>query len=958
MCQPQLVFIVPNKNRYNSNVLLLFGNASYNNKPLSLERSLYVVALLICQNTGMTRDEMMLLLWADDHSNLIKQRLRQLLYRTKQMPYSAGLELSKNHLRFTAPNDVHLFRTAIQERNWLEAIALYRGELLQGAIFENTELEEWFGLERASLSAQFRLAVLEQASKVPAKEAALLIEQAMRFDPLNEDLLKTLLEYARSNPEIGIRAYDRFAQELTQALQLEPSKELQALVKSLPNAPRVHIPLVIQHKLPVPYSAFLGRQAELEQIKIRLDQGHCRLLSIVGVGGIGKTRLSLEVATRFAKEAVFVDLARLTDHGFVPNAILESLGERPNENPIEHLKEVLKGKNVLLVLDNFEHVMPAKEIVATLLEHTDAQFIVTSRENLGLIREQVFELRGLPAPDTIFPLETQDAAKLFIRAAQHNHIEFTLDNNFGVFNRIYQAVEGTPLGLELAASWVRTLTLSQIATELEHSLDVLAVDAPDMPERHRSFAAVFTSSWTLLSLAEQTALAQLSVFQGGFDKDMAIEVTGANLTLLLRLVNKSLISRHDQRFAIHEMIRQYSQQKLSAEHQVQTLQALCRVALNLSEKWYEHRNGELISEWSKRLEQDHDNIRSALTWALQNDPLSGALICGYLEHFWYIRGHHREGLYWAQAFEPDYRHSDENRVRLLWTIISLSKELGEYDLARATLETYRALGTELKDKRLIANYEKLVGFIAHEQGHLEQAQIHLQRSLDIHIEFNNHYSIATCHNSLGIIAAKQGRYLEAKQHAEQALRLKRMIGDKHGISYALENLGVIAGKQGDYALEKIMTEEALRLNKELGDQQGIAKSMYALGKNALEQNQIQNAILYCLEAFEICCQIERRYLMIQLIHTFAVIAQRLGQIQTALRFISSSIEMSNQLRSVPPEIWFDEQRHWQEKSGLSPAKLAELEFETEKQTHHELINQVFIWSDQTKIGNKILEKAL
>ncbi len=909
---------------------------------------------------------MILLLWAEDDSgNMVKQRLRQLLYRAKQMPYAAELEVSSTHLRFNATTDVQLFRNAIQQRHWSEAIALYQGEFLRHAVVDLSELDEWFALERATLSADFRLAVLEQASKLPAQEAALLLEQAMTHDPLNEELLKTLLGYASQDPEIGLRAYTQYALELAQTLQLEPSKEVRVLVRALPEKSTQVTPKP-QFKLPTPSSAFVGRQAELDQIMQRLSDPRCRILSLVGVGGIGKTRLALEVATRMqadgstrmqadgstgiSEDVVFVDLARLSNHEFVPHAILEAIGERPTENPLEHLKEVLASKKLLLILDNFEHLMQAREVVTGLLQHTTmTRFIVTSRESLGLLQEQVIELRGLPAPDTVFPLETQDAARLFLRAAQHSQLDFTFAQDFKAFERIYKAVEGTPLGLELAASWVRTLSLSQIASELERSLDMLSLDAPDMPSRHRSFAAVFASSWTLLNKAEQAVLTKLSVFQGGFDKDMAIQVAGTNLTLLLRLVNKSLISRRDQRFVMHEMIRQYSQENHLPESQYQTLQALCKVALDLSGKWYAHRNGEQIGEWSKRLEQDHDNIRTALAWALQHDTLTGTTICGQLEHFWYIRGHHREGLNWARQFEPLYQDLDQKRVLLLWTIISLSKELGEYDLAKATLETYRQLAITLQDKRLIANYEKLVGFIAHEQGHLDLAKIHLENSLQIHIEFNNQYSIATCHNSLGVIAAKQGLYAAAKHHAEEALRLKRIIGDKHGVAYAIENLGIIAGQQGDYALEKVMMEEALRLNRELGDQQGIAKSIYALGKNALEQNQIQNAIQFCLEAFDICCRLERRYLMIQLIHTFAQIASRLGQPLTAWRFITLSIHLSNQLHSLPPQSWFTEQRDWQKESNLTATQLAKLEFELEKQPQFERIQEIFLWLSQSQV---------
>jgi predicted ATPase/DNA-binding SARP family transcriptional activator len=931
-------------------VLRLFGTVTYVNKPVTLERALYLVALLACQKNWMTREEVMLLLWSDDgDEGMLKQRLRQLLYRTKQIPYGTMLETNATQLRYFGQSDVQIFRQAIQERDWKTAVDAYQGEFLQGAVFENRELEEWFLLERSALSSQFTQAALQLASTLPV-EAAQVLEKAMVHEPLNETLLKALLEYAKDNPEVGVRAFERFEHQLAQTLQLTPDQELIVLAQSLviPASPRVST--VKRFKLPVVHGIFVGRQAELDQIAMRFADPLCRLLSLVGVGGIGKTRLSLELAERhqLSDGVVFIDLARLNNAELVPNAILEGLGEQPSELPVERLKQTLAEKAMLLILDNFEHVMTARTVVAELLEHCQfIRIIVTSRESLGLRSEQVFELSGLPAPDSVFALESQDAGQLFLRAAQRSYLDFTLQNqDLAVFNRIYKAVGGIPLGLELAASWIRTLSLPEIADELEQSLDVLAVDAPDMPARHRSFAAVFNSSWTLLTSQEQDVLAKLSVFQGGFDKDMAISLAGTNLPLLLRLVNKSLINRREQRFVIHEMIRQYSQTHLNTKNQQEALSGLAIVALELSAKCFIHAKNEQQTEWSRRIEQEHDNIRSALTWSKSNNFKIGAQISGNLEHFWYIRGYHREGMDWAKQFLNLYHESDLIRLRLIWTQTSLAKELSEYQLARDGAQEYQQLALQLNDTQALAKIEKFYGLLEREQGNLDSGKAHVERAYTMFTALDDVNEIAICFNDLGIIYAMQDNLEMAKEHFTESLRLKRQINDKQGIAYAIGNLGVIAGQLGDFALEKVMQEESLRLKRELGDQQGIANGLHELGKNACDQNQLQLSLDYYSEALEIYTHLGRRFSIINSIHSFAEIAHKLSQIEQALIFETAGIHLSYQNQITPSEKRLRHQAQWREESGLTPAELAKLEFDVEKMSLHEVVNSILTWRNQ------------
>jgi predicted ATPase len=731
-------------------------------------------------------------------------------------------------------------------------------------------------------------------------------------------------------------------------LQLSPSEELQHLAAALVN----HVPSVLPRaKLPTTQTAFVGRQTELDVIQQRFLDPHCRVLSLVGVGGIGKTRLALEVASRvpaqFKDGAVFVDLAKLVGAELVPNAILEALAEHPQQQPLERLKFILANRSLLLVLDNFEHVIAAKSVVHELVEHTIGLcMLITTRESLGLRSEHVFDIAGLPAPDTVFPLETQDAAQLFIHAAMRHSIQFRLfENDMAAFTRIFHAVGGMPLGLELAASWTRSLSLEQIALEIEKSLDLLEFDSPDMPARHRSSTAVFHSSWQLLNPTEQQVLAELSLFQGGFDKDMALCLTGANLRVLLVLVNKSLVSRRGQRFFIHELIRQYSEKQLGAEQKHHAMQAFLRVVFALANGWYKFRSGNQVPEWTQRIDLDHDNIRAGLTWALKHDLETGTTIVAYLEHYWFLRGHHREGLDWANQFLALYTVPNQSRMLALWTQVSMSKELGQYEFSKAALNAYCVLAEQIGARGRLGGARKLLGFIAHEQGDLETAKIHLHRSIELFNEFKSTYGVGNCYISLSGIALEQGETELAKTYANEALRTKRLVADTQGISYAIAALGDVAAQTGDYELAQVLHQESLHLKRSIGDQQGIANSLISLATHALHQNQVLAALDHATQALEILARLERKYAITQVLFVIAGIASRLDQDTDAVFFMAATIQLGFRIQRTPPQIWLEQQKKWRARCGLTPANQTKLEFEAEKLGLSDLVTRVFAWKE-------------
>ena len=935
-------------------MLSLLGTPRVKDQSVPLERVTYLLALLACRDEWISRDELVLLLWGDVDESAGRQRLRQLLYRARSFAHADGLEADATRVRLVGSSDVRLFRSALRDQRLEDATLLYGGELLHGVrLPDHPELEEFFSSEREELASQYRRAVLSSSGFLEPTQALAMLERAVILDPSSDELvLEGLRRAAGVDAVLGQRLYDVHARAL-RSLGVEPHSELQGMLESAAvPAPRQWTQ-VAPSKLPVPTTAFVGRQRELREIGERFQQDGVRLLTILGPGGAGKTRLSLEVAQQAAARmpdgAVFVALAAIETTHLVPSALLEVLGVQGGNDPLATLIFTLKSRCLLLVLDNLEHLPSIAPLVAQILETCRGlRILCTSREALGLRSEHLIELEGLPAPDTIFPLETQDAALLFLRAAARVDARFRFDQDSGKpdvasFTRIYTAVSGMPLGLELAASWVRVMSLKEIADELERSLDLLEVDASDMPARHRSFAAAFRSSWTLLSSNEQQALARMSVFRGGFTREMAQRVAGSSLPTLLRLINKSLVMRRETRFFLHEMIRQYAERELAATEREQSLEMLAATCLELSKIYAEQYNGEQQVTWNRRLEQETDNVRSILNWSFNHDVRQGADIAGHLEHFWYIRGYHREGLDWAQRFLARAETAPRDRVRLglLWIAVSLNKELGNYDASHSALTEYTQIARETGSQADLALGEKFMGLLTRERGDMVPAREHLTRARTMFEAIGDKNQIGICWNDIGITYGYEGDFLEARRCFTQSLEIKREIGDKQGIAYALSNLGLTAAKLGDPELDRVLQEESLRIKRELCDAQGIGNSLQSLGSMALDAKNYGTARAYFRESLEIFQRLGKRWTIAHLLLDFANLDHHLLRFDRAIRLSAAANATMKRLGSSFHQSSLKQIAFLNFEQPFTPAERMHHELEGERMSLEEAVAYVF-----------------
>ena len=929
-------------------MLCLLGHPRFADQAVPLERVTYLLALLACRDEWISRDELVLLLWGDVDEAAGRQRLRQLLYRARSFAHADGLEADATRVRLVSVSDVGLFRSALREQRFEDATLLYSGELLHGVqLPDHPELEEFFAGEREELAAQYRRAVLSSSGLLEPMQALSILEQAVSLDPSSDELvLEGLRRAAGVDAALAQRLYDLHARAL-RSIGLEPHPELQGLLESASltvTAPR-HAP----SKLPVPTTAFIGRQRELREIGERFQQPGVRLLTILGPGGAGKTRLSLEVAQQAGAQlpdgAVFAALAPIETIDLVPTALLEALGVQGGIDPLQTLLATLRSQCLLLVLDNLEHLPKIAPLVSQLLEECSGlRILCTSREALGLRAEHLIELEGLPAPDTLFPLETQDAAALFLRAAGRVDARFRFDQDSGKpdlqsFTRIYNAVSGMPLGLELAASWVRVMSLKEIAEELERSLDLLEVDAPDVPARHRSFAAAFRSSWTLLSLSEQQALARMSVFRGGFTREMAGSVAGSSLPTLLRLINKSLVSRRETRFFLHEMIRQYAERELPTDDYHKSLGALSQVGLQLSREWLSQENGPQQYVWSRILDKELDNIRVALSWSLQYDAKVGAATVANLEHFWYTKGYQQEGQSWAQKFivMPGATERDDLHMRLLWLLIVSYKELNVYDEARRLLAVYVPIVQENGDVSRLASSDRLNGVMYRDQGYYTQGRQLIERAKAAHESLGNRNQVAICLNEIGAALAYEGSLEAARESFQSSLEIKRDLGDKQGISYSLNGLGIIAEMQGDDELMVVYQQEALRLKREIGDMAAMTSSLQSLSKFALKRGQLELASEYVREGLEIVMRLGKKRITAHFLMTVAHFEIHRARPDIALRLAMASSagfrQCNVQLDEAHLKAVEEIRRSW----PYSEAERVQCEFEGERMTLEEAV---------------------
>lgn len=673
------------------------------------------------------------------------------------------------------------------------------------------------------------------------------------------------------------------------------------------------------HNLPPQPTPFINRKRELTEMMERLDQPACRLLTVLGPGGIGKTRLSLQVAAEkidaFAHGVYQVPLASLSGDEFIFSTVADAirLPLSGPDSPRRQLFTYLRDKELLLILDNFEHLIAGAGSVAELLEAAPhVQVVTTSRERLNLHGEWIYELRGMdvPAEKLYESIEQYSAVQLFLQNAYRVHPEFQVDEaEKKQIARICDLLEGIPLGIELASSWVRVVSCAEIAREIEGSLDFLATTSPDVPRRHQSLRAVFEHSWQLLSPDERTALRQLSLFRGGFRREAARDVANATLRLLLGFNDKSLLRRTASgRYEMLETLRQYADEKL-AEVPDEREAALNRHSTYYMKLLHQHENdlrGGKQKEALTAIEAELENIRQAWQFALtraQWDRIE--LGVKGLFHFYETRGLLQEGI---KAFQQAYnllsRRLDSRRQQVIRGTILLRRgwfayRLGQYEKARTDLEDSLALFRRLEEPGETAFALYNLGILYYQLGHYPQAEQVLQESLAIRRRLGEKFDVARSLSILGIIARDQGEYAKAEQLLGDSLAAHREVGDLRGTSRCLNLLALIRRDLGDNQTARESLQESLAITREIGDQMGIGFALGILGAIVYESGEYIEARELVQESLEIREEIGDRRGMAFCLNDLGNIALALEKQETAWDYYRRALTTALDIQAIP-----------------------------------------------------------
>jgi len=746
--------------------------------------------------------------------------------------------------------------------------------------------------------------------------------------------------------EIGERRPSReLAETLAKALGLSPQDSAVFIrvargelnLERLPSPARTEVAASsaspAARQLPIPPTPLIGREAELAAVARLLADQHCRLLTITGPGGIGKTRLAIEAASAHAanQATYFVLLAALSSAELIPPAIAEVLGLMFSgaADPAAQLVRYLRDKSMLLVLDNLEHLLDGVGWLATLLDSApDVRILVTSRERLNLKTEWAFELHGLPVPAAeateagLAPSEgSSSAVGLFVQSARRAQAGFEPQpGDRPAMADICRLVAGVPLAIELAAGWVRMLSCAEIAAELKRtlaadpSLEFLATSMRDVPERHRSMRAVIDHSWRLLSDEEQRALRQLAVFRGGFTRDAAEAVAGAPLTQLSALAAKSLVQRGGSgRFDLHELIRQYAAARLATEapEQRDVRQRHSLYYLGLLEE-----GGDLSSRPKESLAAlvgEMSNIRLAWEWAATHED--GARLCQVSITLWYLF----ELLNWLMEGELVFqstaetlrRRGDAERNGARQAAIGTARQLmlahaayfafrlGRLEAAYATLRSSAAAMSAAADPYAAIVVYWYLGIVCWACGRYDEANASLQESLANSRVHGKVLHEAWSLEFLGFVAHDQGAYEQARKYFGETLSTYRQTGDRLAKSHVLYSFGRTLVGLGDYDQAETLLREALALAREVGYQTAAAGALDGLGRVAGARGDLQAASTFFAESGALFAGMGdiRRYAQV-LAHQ-ALNELALGDAERAEQSILTALRLAYECGSVP-----------------------------------------------------------
>ena len=888
---------------------------------ISRRKAVALLCYLALSQQVHSRDALADLLWPGYGQSEARGHLRRTLFVINQSPAAAWVEVDRSTLALVKPGELWIdtieFKSYVHAHSHptghfcdrcipeLErAVQLYTHHFLAGfSLPDAPDYDEWQRMHDLELRRYLNEALARLVDAYIEAEdwstAINHVQHRITLDPLHEAAHRQLMRlYVRSERHAeAISQYQECARILESELGVTPSAEATELVNQIrlgiekqhlaiphPAPPvRTHVesspllPPTRLHNLPSQTMPFMGREQELAEIAKRLADPLCRLLTLSGLGGMGKTRLAQQAAQvamkegRFSNGVFMVSLTGIDAPESLAAAIADALGYivAGNVDLWAAVRDYLRSKSMLLILDNFEQILPTIGLLSEiLLDAPGVKLMVTSREVLNLQEEWVLPVTGLHLPNVAAEIDANQtnelrvdqassALQLFLHKARQVRPDFNLDAEYTHVAEICQLVEGMPLAIELAATWLRMMPCGRIATELQRGLDILASPLRNVPVRHRNMRAVFASSFDFLIPEERIVMSRLSIFRGSFDDEAAAEVAGASFWTLTQLVEKSLVrSRADGGYDLHELVRQYAFEQLShANGEGDATRNRFRIYFCNKLRTYSLlARGTARQEVMTALDREFGNFRLAWQLAVEQQDIQDLsdgldLLASFLE--W--RGRFVEGeSLCIESAKPLTPNEDHQIATLLirfhtWqsTFCRLQGRLQEaYKLAhdaRLSLEQSKEFSSP-DFPTITADLLAELGQIARHSGKTEQALILFADSRRLYEESGlmgkqARILLRECHvlrNYVGLrnLEAYQAQLQKASALAIEALRVYRELQDLVGTADALHNLAITdtfwryrEDASGLESARELMAE-ALEIYSALGIRSGVIRILF------------------------------------------------------------------------------------------------------------------------------------
>lgn len=891
--------------------IILFGQPviRVNRKKITVDtrKATALIAYLAVKNQPVSRDVLCNLLWTDYPGHNARSALRRTLSVSNSALNNEWLVADTNTIALTA--SPHLYVDANHFRNLLEqaeqhhhpenqlcetcasylteAVKLYQEDFLAGFnLRDSINFEQWQAVESEELQRKLELTLEKLAywnHYVNEFEKAIAYGiRWLNLDPLNEEANLSLMHiYAKSGQRsAALRQYQNYANLLDNELGISPMQETTEFYEKLRSetiSPVSQVsPLLLSSEpmqrdvslptnLPNFTTKFIGREKDIQEIVALLKNEDCRLLTLVGPTGIGKTRLIVELV----QQGLWGDVVY-----FLPLSEIESLEELKTaiqniwdwENASNYVQSS-NTQNKLVILDGFEKHLAHVNLIQELLPNAGSfKIVAISHTSLNVQNEWLFQLRGLPILD---PNDLQDssAIELFASRAKQINAKFSMSANRQTIQEICQILEGIPLSIELATQLTQFMSCHELAEALKLDFKILSTSLQNLPPRHRSIQALFEHAWNLLNTEEQLALCQLTIFEGGFDKAAVQNITEIPFETLSRLIEKSFIGQgKNGHYFIYHMFYPYAcnfmRQDAEVYRQLQAKHAPYYTAL-LAGQNLETTEQAVALDW---ITANLKNISSAWNWAVAYSEIETLQACLHnLFQFYENLSLFKEGQdIFSQSWqtlkrnELDFQVKQEVISRLIARDAVFRCHLNDYQTALDLFNESRDLCTGLALWEEVAFVENYLGIISTVRGEYAEAKTLLQHSLDIYEELKIPLGTAKVLNNMGILNTYQGCYHNAINILMQSLTIYKSLGNERFVAYTFNNLGKASLGLENFVDAESFFKESYRIKKNLGDEWGAACTLINIGQIAEVNAEYQVAQQSYRESLEICTALNKQ----------------------------------------------------------------------------------------------------